>query len=305
MAFPKAGRGRLMRRKTYRRRRFTRKRKVGSKSFYSLKKRVSALDKSTTKIPWQHFQGVDSGSVTCDANKCIYGANAGPGRAAFFVADRSFGFLNDSNAAILGGSNASTANLRIYVKRIIHRFEFKNNTNVPCWLTLYCLKMKKGLDQSPYDVFAADVALNGMTGTPGTELAIEPIVSARLQKYCTIKRKKVYMLPGQVEVLNMKGFGWNVSYNDYIDASVVYPRSDQYLIYRVHGDVCHDETTATLVGTAPAKIDYVRYFKYVYGVKSGISVPRCLVTNDFDTITGAEGMNVFSPAAETDFDPAA
>lgn len=98
------------------------------------------------------------------------------------------------------------------------------------------------------------------------------------------------MTPGQSQFF--KNYEPAFKYNPaFADVNVVeYQRQYRCFGFMViiSGDLCHDTTTSTLVGRAPATLDWEAMKAWKVKYSAGVNLKYTSITNDYDTVVAAE-----------------
>lgn len=161
----------------------------------------------------------------------------------------------------------------------------RNNYQVPCEITLYCVEPKVDTSITPATAFT-----NGLTdvGAPSASSAlVYPTDSPQFRDLWNVCRsKKMILSPGQMYSDSM--YHKNKQYDPSLFDShaLVYQKPfgcHQWLI-RITGCIAHD-TTATEIGLAGAGIDVILDKKYEISYAAGIDLTVIRVTDDSSVFT--------------------
>lgn len=177
------------------------------------------------------------------------------------------------NPAVPGTLTTAAAGTGTY-QRDVHCTSFwtqtvvRNNYQIPCWLTLYCVTNK-----ADTDITCGTSMLNGLTdqGNPGSNSPlVYPTDSDQFNDmYNIVKSRKVFMEPGrQISMSYAKNdFWYDPSLNDSHGLNFQKRWGAAQWLYIIEGCLGHDSAgTAQEVGTCQASLDVLidRTWKFDY-----------------------------------------
>lgn len=266
----------------------------------TIQKRVRYIEKQQkSERPLFRKQNFTTGTKTCAINgseTLTFGS--GTQSCLAHDIDQYVQTASGSNHAIWNDSGSIR---QPFMVSTMDRIVLKNNANGALNVRVYFCKYKQRSNDSLANTINEDLATESHTYA-ATNIMDSPMLSSRFKKTFQFYKKSYFMQPGDIiqPTLKTKWFKWCDA--TYSDKGLTYDLNSYVIFIHFWGDVVHDTTTPTLVGTGSGKLDYIRYTYLSFYPCAGIKLPNLSATYDKDTIADDETILPEAPAAPVDVD---
>jgi len=162
-------------------------------------------------------------------------------------------------------AGVSTFNKKTRILNCVHRYEIRNNGQIPVNLECYWVgyKHRSASSETPTSNFNLGMIDRGITAGATTDIRFNLYDSPQFKKYHKVFKHQKHRLNGGDELTlflkRNKPFVYDPNDLDNSTSSARMARVCQALVIRMTGVVAHDDTTPTLVGTGNGTVDWIKF----------------------------------------------
>lgn len=255
----------------------------------TVRKRVQLLEKAIKKQNWHKhlFLTNNSEQHSCAANAVGYTSIVLTNQSIFEQLLAQVPYQSTATPGTIANYNATsiTVNTRwkmqYYTKTI-----FKNNYLYTCNLRCYIVKPKVQTGSVPENNISTGLTKQANPSISTTNaIQLYPTDSEDFKiNWKIIKSCDMTLNPGDTcEVPYAEDFTYDQEYQD-INTSTYNPKYGRLMLVRIMGTVAHDQTTTTLVGYSPAKVDVVQQHKLTLKKPSEAPLRTIHQTDNWDSL---------------------
>lgn len=287
---------------------YLRKRNRKRKGNYTLSKKVAYVSKKVSSIlkkeQWTRHKNFNSGVIESASNQCSYlNFEIGTNRFHDTWAAGATSDFRDETGVVTSLAPDSSRSTPIMVAGWSKKMVLKNNNNIGVNVECFYYKSKSKMYKDSFlGAYGNDMPNYGYTGTYSTDLQLNPLMSARIHKEFYVKKQKFFLAPGEVKEIGISCPTFKYDRALLTDTDVERQWPFLGVAVRIHGDIVHDTTNQDLVGVGAARIEYIKYESFKFKVISGLTVPKLVMSENYDTIADGEGVNPDDPNVMEDMD---